>query len=775
VRLFDHEGNYVRTVYPFAAEELKSVKGLNRMTLPQTGQSLPVGAGMMHATMLTAGSSADAENKYGYAAQFIAAAGNQVAIGFWKLNRLAADGSAGGLPLEGPALAREVVIGPEDMWRSQVRDPRAAPRSAAFSPDGKALYLSGYGWTGMLGRAQEWLNGVTRMDFASDQPPKPFVGSMKQGDYGAGEGQFKWAVAVAVDAQGRVYAADHLNSRIQVFSPDGKFLKAIAVERPTFVGVHHRTGEITVLSWRLGSDDPKLSPPVKVPKYTRFGPVEGPKVLATCPLDVLREYDRERGGSSRLSGGGMQYVAALDSWAEPPTIWLVPGKGEPPLLLVEKGGRLEVKRDFAKDVAGTVVRATPPIIQRQRLYLNPANGRLYVGEGDSGVMKSFKQLVEIDPASGKVKLVDLPFTTEDLAFDLDGMAYLRTDTHVARFDPGSWRQIPWDYGEERKEPGFDGDGAPLASTLPLPATGRPGWWHLGGMAISPRGHLAVTCYNTTTKSRVVDSTRPAGTPEGDAKRGVQSNSGARKYAPRLYPGRMVGWETHIWDRHGKLVREDATPGMTVTDGVGIDKDDNIYALAAPTRMLDGKPYPVSTTGTLLKIRPGRAKLLTAGKDGMPVPMDANAAPSRPGDFSVPHVGAGWAENVEWMYGGVGLSNMACICWNARPALDLFARSFAPEINHFSVAVLDTNGNLILRVGRYGNVDDGKPPLAEGGPPNTRPIGGDEVSLMFGAYLATHSDRRLFIADAGNSRIVSVKLGYHAEEKVRLRDVPDQGR
>jgi hypothetical protein len=52
--------------------------------------------------------------------------------------------------------------------------------------------------------------------------------------------------------------------------------------------------------------------------------------------------------------------------------------------------------------------------------------------------------------------------------------------------------------------------------------------------------------------------------------------------------------------------------------------------------------------------------------------------------------------------------------------------------------------------------------------------GDEVALMFGAYLATHTDRRLFIADAGNSRIVSVKLGYHAEQRVALKDVPDQG-
>jgi len=87
-------------------------------------------------------------------------------------------------------------------------------------------------------------------------------------------------------------------------------------------------------------------------------------------------------------------------------------------------------------------------------------------------------------------------------------------------------------------------------------------------------------------------------------------------------------------------------------------------------------------------------------------------------------------------------------------------------------VLDTNGNLILRVGRYGNVEDGKPLEPAGGPPNTRSVGGDEVALFYAPYVATHTDRRLFIADPGNARIVSVRLGYHATERVPLRVVLD---
>jgi len=87
-----------------------------------------------------------------------------------------------------------------------------------------------------------------------------------------------------------------------------------------------------------------------------------------------------------------------------------------------------------------------------------------------------------------------------------------------------------------------------------------------------------------------------------------------------------------------------------------------------------------------------------------------------------------------------------------------------------VAVLDRNGNLILRVGRYGNYDDGVPLVKEEASPHAR---SHEVSLFHAQYVGTHTDRRLYIADAGNMRILGVKLGYHAEEKVALEDVPDQ--
>ena len=58
-------------------------------------------------------------------------------------------------------------------------------------------------------------------------------------------------------------------------------------------------------------------------------------------------------------------------------------------------------------------------------------------------------------------------------------------------------------------------------------------------------------------------------------------------------------------------------------------------------------------------------------------------------------------------------------------------------------------------------------------PVARPLGGDEVALMHGCHVATLSDRYLYIEDIGNGRIVQVRLGYHAEEKIALSGVPDR--
>jgi hypothetical protein len=231
----------------------------------------------------------------------------------------------------------------------------------------------------------------------------------------------------------------------------------------------------------------------------------------------------------------------------------------------------------------------------------------------------------------------------------------------------------------------------------------------------------------------------------------------------------------VWDKHGKLVYQDAVPGLGLTDGLAMDKDDNIYALTAMNRILGGKRYLLKGGETLVKVKAKKTKVISTSK-GLPLPIAKEAWPQRPPDCSGAGIKTCWIEGAQWFYGGVGFAGGAtCCCWNARFALDLLGRTFATELARFRVAILDTNGNLIVRVGKYGNVDDGLPLIKDGGPPNPRSVGGDEVALFHPSYVATHSDRRLFIADYGNYRVLSVKLGYHTEERMPLGDVPDQGK
>jgi len=801
VRLFDHEGNYVRTVYPFPADKVDKVVGLRRQVFPQDGKSLPVKTGFLDSTMLTSGLTGTDYSYYGpmfgSAATAMAVRGSRLALFHKRLNRLGTDGTSSGLPIEGPAADYSVRLTGTNIGR---KDYRPSPVSAAFSPDAKWLYLAGFQWRhGRSGIdiAKGCLHGVVRLAYERDDPPQPFVGSMKQDESGTDNAHFVNATSVDVDAKGRVYVSDYGNDRIQVFAEDGKFLKSIPSFKPARVVVHQRTGEVYVFSWCLDSLElahaHKRSPIHVEPTLTRYGPLESPAKLATYPLPLLGH----EGKPDYLweVWGGQEYYAELDSWTDPPTIWLVPASPGGKLkwadvgirLLAIEGGKLVEKRDFGKEAVASLVRVHPPMFWRQRLYVNPKTGMLYVGEGQTAWCKAFYEVLQIDPETGAVRRVKLPFDAEDMAFDQDGLVYLRTYTFLARYDPTSWREVPFDYGEKRENVGtgastpVDYERARVTSGIPL-----YGMWHLGGMYVSAKGHIALQCM--TTKG---DSPPPPASRTDEKRLGaVPWRSDGIAFQPRLYPGRLWVGEVHVFNRHGELAYLDALPGLVpLILGIGLDKDDNLYLVGSRARVIEGKPYFNLATGTLMKVKPNQAKLLTVPTPFTPIPLSDDRRPKREPDVTNGW-GDAWAEGAEWLYGGVGWNGKlngrasgGCACWNARFALDYFARSFAPETIAYKVAVLDSSGNLILRIGQYGNVDDGTPLVPKGGPtpvggasaPRVRSIGGDEVALFHPCYLATQTDRRLFIADPGNSRILSVALGYHATQRVSLKDATEAGR
>jgi hypothetical protein len=559
---------------------------------------------------------------------------------------------------------------------------------------------------------------------------------------------------------------------VQVFNPAGELVKSIRTRAPVKVRVHHRSGEIFVFSWKINTIHKKSDRGGKdlQPTLTRFGPLEDPGKPTVYEIPVS---DQRRG-----------LQAELDTWADPITVWLdqgiMPYQNDPTYwqadglkLLQLRDGKLVPARDLGAQAARDVVVTRRVSGTGRNLAVNPAAGTLYVGDGSAMMGLSWSAALEIDPDTGKKTLVRLPFDCEQMTFDGDGLAYLRARNKIVRYDPSDkWREIPWDYGEQHpsvgttatkaKGPGMCRD--KVASALVL-----PGWEHSpqGVFGVSPTGRIVVPIKG-----------------KHAANSGLVFRKGEEPvvhqktpYQFKIYPGRTTRGLVPVFDRHGKLITDDAIPGVGFTHGVKIDRDNNLYAMVLGNRVIDGKHYWNPAAGTLVKWAAGQARVVGTHNKAIPVPLAKADLPDRAPDW----LGGGktglkqaWAPNARWFYGGVGYNgehhknpDYGCDCNYSSFDLDYFARSFVPEVDHYSVAVLDSAGNLILRIGDYGNVDDGKPLIPASGPPNTRSIGGDEVALFHAMHLAVHSDRRLFIADLGNERIVSVKLGYHTSERVKL--------
>ena len=102
-------------------------------------------------------------------------------------------------------------------------------------------------------------------------------------------------------------------------------------------------------------------------------------------------------------------------------------------------GKWEVVFDVSDAAKKDLIRIAPPHYNIQQLYFNPKSEKLYVGEPDSAPTgKAWCELIEIEPVSGKTAMIKLPINPQDMAFDLNGLIYLRTMNVVARFDMASW-------------------------------------------------------------------------------------------------------------------------------------------------------------------------------------------------------------------------------------------------------------------------------------------------------------------------------------------------
>ncbi len=741
VTKFDHDGNYRQTLYPFARGKLDKIKGLPwRKTIPD-GEDVPNKAGFGHSypvTLLPFPTRMFKVGRY-MMGDMVARDGMLTMVGT-RMTRLGTDGTTQGHELAGKS--------------GLIPGVKHVPTNVALDPSGKWLYL------GRIFRGTSKIypyqgsHGIYRMSVDDDQEPKLFLGSDKSGRT---DDTFTNPMSVATDSKGRIYVTDWDNDRVRIFSPAGKLVCEFPLVGPAEVEVNPQTGVFYVVTWKAhqgwvpkptkGIGRGKVVSP-RVRKYAALDEWKGgnPKLLMEAGLHFPIPNNRKKATYINPKGYGPRFV--FDFWSKPTRIWVSIRNNnyDGLFLLEERDGKLIMKRAFDAEVAQAGFQNGMPFFQRQFMYYDPQGQTLYVAEMDCNGMKNFRRLVAIDVRTGNQKIISLPGEVADAGIDAQGMIYLRIKNTVSRYHLPSMREVPYDYGEERGK---------TISLIPTPGGGGSSHKY-GSFGVSPKGEVIVACVYGMGKT--------------DRREGAKTAvEGGTKWKPALYPGRPGGGHfVHVFDAHGMLKHEDTLKGGGLfTGGLDMDFQGHIYSVIRKSRILDGKLFRRSGIGSLMRFKPEKCRFLTDLK----ATVELKEKPARPQD-----VGGLWAEGAEWIYGNASSGSTShCWCRHGKFKVDYFGRSFVPEPTRYSIAVLDPAGQLITRIGRYGNVDDGKP--LEAGPKGAvhRSIGGDEVALFDAHFVTVHSDQRLFIADFGNARILSVKLDYHATERVGLKEVSDDHR
>ncbi len=674
------------------------------------------------------------------------------------------------------------------------------PRFAA-SPDGKWLYVTG---VGSVSHSDANAPLVMRMAVDGDGLAERLIGEAtftRKGATstpGSDNEHLNNPTGIDTDSSGRIYVCDNYNNRVQIFSPEGAWLKTIEAERPHLVCVHKKTGAIYL---------------------QHKGRVMGRTVNR---LTKFASFDRP---VEEFHIDGIQTaVMALDSWTPKPRIWVAGGlhrmsvtttgsyqdRSGPSVTVWEEDGQtLRQIVDFdaeAEKAAGAQYIGRWEGSCYDKVVCDPTRETLWWCWE-----KNQASRVAFDLRSGAV-LGEfwLRGAADDIAFCKRGYLHVHFNPGfympgVGRLDPDNkalydgmstkWRlprsqvytlkEVPYDYGIEKP---------PWRGVLPV--KDQPGAKYFqDGFGVNMRSDVAEQCniyyvpkmeeagwlaadIGRSVRDMLGQGSGPSRYP--DFLRSIQEleKRGEAVYYIRRRPGIPLSGGT-IWtfDSTGELRDECAVIADKLVVGSFIDEDGFLYFANDGARVIDGKPFlyrrggnfgadePISkynwtpVTYTFVKTRPRDVRWLLNK-----AVVRLEPRPERPvdlvpyGPFGPPYgPDAGmWVEGVEWMYAGYSPAVPAgCTCPSTRAHLDWFKRSYIPEAYRRSIGILDTNGNVILHVGRYGNYDDAL---------RMRP-GTDGIALTLPRFISGTDNYMCF--DDWGERLVVLKLTYHAEESATV--------
>lgn len=762
VKMYDHNGKYLKTIYPLSASVMSRTKGFDMRKDPSGKGEFPVKGNFLQNTFFKGGSNFGLKGNmplkgeshfgmFGKGVSFLAVNDHFVSLGMSRIHTI-------GLKETNRLFYGSIVSEKVKLKRSIAK---VTPTSAALSPDGSKLYLTGYHFCHLTAAGighynGNWntLNMVKVVDLKTGKS-RIFKGNDKVNTIGSDNNSFSVPIHVATDAKGRVYVADFYNDRVQVFSGKGNFLKSIKSKRPTYVTVLNKSKDIVIATFGLESNNKKLNLKNRGDKpvvISFMGSYENPVLKSV--VELPKSY-MTTPGPYMYEGEGLKVSLNVNDDLGDIRIWVCKeagvenkytrGKGVSNGLSVYriKNKKPVIIKAFQKVAVNKLKVSKVNAYGKNRIYVNPKTGTVFMPmsiRDDGGI--AFKTILEINPETEKIKTHKPYFDAEDMAFDIDGFIYLKTSNLLARFTLKEWKEVPFDYGIEaiaHTDTSSARVVGKLVSGVKLPFSSE---WHHGGFYITPKGSIVISgSYDEKIQIKFEDA--------------FQMHKGRNGFS-------KTNHLVHVFDKHGKPRRLDLLRGLSDIYGVGMDDDFNYYVMSGATRILDGKKYENGWSGALLKLPYKPTNVLTTSKK-IPLPLDQSSYPKKPADV-VMGSKKFWVNDAEWFYGAVGFAGknagVGCACFNARMTFDYLNRSFVPELERYSVAVLDSAGNLICRIGKYGNANSQGPKSAE-------PLGGDEVGLVHGAYLATLTDKKLYIADQANSRIVSVNLNYHVNKIISL--------
>ncbi|MBA4389165.1 MAG: hypothetical protein C0404_14425, partial [Verrucomicrobia bacterium] len=751
VRKFDHDGNYVMSLVPPPANLPESkLEGMGFVeyepgqralhcpsdideTVSIEGNFLPYfGKQAASCRPIVVG------DRLFYATKLKVAYGQENS---WKINHINVDGSTS---LKGCRSRALFPIGTS-----------ALSLSLAASPDGRQLYFVEHG--GAYASSQM----VWRGELDGDKPGAIFLGGKEPG---SAEGRFNGVADVDSDAQGRLYVCDALNNRVQVFSPDGKFLKNISTGGPKSVTVHRKTGAVYLL--HTARVEGKTTN-----RVTKYRSLDDPTPVAF--VDVPSE------------------LMAMDSWASKPRVWLYGGSTPIPntdggrkqwgLSIWEEDGNTFKKISDFKDEAKTEDGANQIGWSGgigDKVVCDPSREQVY-----------FRNSIRFDLKTGAL-LGSVRIIADDIAFDKRGYVHLHFNPSykqgVARLDPlrpgpgpdgVGYKECPYDYGVEKG-----------AWRGVLPVRDQLGAkFFQDGIGVNMRGDVASES-NIYYAPKFEDDSHAFMTAHINREGGVGRSSGGgdegdgafqrqvlemqkrgeEVYSIRRMPGvPLIGGTIWTFAKSGELQKECAAITGDLINGVQIDEDGRIYFVCDRQKSFGGKAFLAGRggifgapdaksnrnpfTGTLMKSGGGNVRVLLPH-----APTALDEKPARPPECT----GETWVEGTEWLYAGASpIVYHSCSCPTMRHHTDWYKRTFVPEAYRHSIGVLDSNGNLVLHIGRYGNLDSAS------GSQGKIPVGGDGVAITFCRFVSG-TDNYLVFEDHGE-RLVVLKLNYHAEQTVGI--------